>query len=83
VRLQLRFGGVSLDFSVYERLNDYAAHHDRFEDFLRFFSVDGQVVFIALLAVLFFARGKYPAGTAATAWRRQGSARSSRSRWPR
>jgi undecaprenyl-diphosphatase len=50
---------VSLDFSVYERLNDYAAHHDRFEDFLRFFSVDGQVVFIALLAVLFFARGKY------------------------
>ena len=50
---------MSLDFSVYERLNDYAAHHDGFEDFLRFFSVDGQVVFIALLAVLFFARGKY------------------------
>jgi undecaprenyl-diphosphatase len=50
---------VSLDFSVYERLNGYAAHHDTFEDILRFFAVDGQVLFIALLAVLFFARGKY------------------------
>jgi undecaprenyl-diphosphatase len=50
---------VSLDFSAYERLNGYAAHHDAFEDILRFFAVDGQVLFIALLAVLFFARGKY------------------------
>jgi undecaprenyl-diphosphatase len=50
---------VSLDFSVYERLNDYAARHDAVEDILHLFAVDGQVLFLALLAALFFARGKY------------------------
>jgi undecaprenyl-diphosphatase len=50
---------VSLDFSVYGRLNDYAARHDAVEDILHLFAVDGQVLFLALLAALFFARGKY------------------------
>lgn len=50
---------MRLDFTLFEQLNDYAAAHDRFEDLLRFFSVDAQVIFLALLAVLFFARGKY------------------------
>jgi undecaprenyl-diphosphatase len=47
------------DLSLYEHLNGYATRHDGFEDVLRFFAVDAQVIFLALLAVLFFARGKY------------------------
>jgi undecaprenyl-diphosphatase len=47
------------DLSIYEQLNGYATRHDGFEDVLRFFAVDAQVIFLALLAVLFFARGKY------------------------
>jgi undecaprenyl-diphosphatase len=48
-----------LDLTVYERLNDFAARHDAAEDVLHFFAVDGQVLFLALLGALFFARGKY------------------------
>jgi undecaprenyl-diphosphatase len=50
---------VTLDLSTYEQLNGYAARHDWLEDLLRFFALDGQVVFVALLAALFLARGKY------------------------
>jgi undecaprenyl-diphosphatase len=50
---------MRLDLTLYEHLNGYATRHDGFEDLLRFFAVDAQVIFLALLAVLFFARGKY------------------------
>ncbi len=50
---------MPLDLTLYEQLNGYATRHDGFEDVLRFFAVDAQVIFLALLAVLFFARGKY------------------------
>ena len=50
---------MPLDLRLFEQLNGYAARHDGFEDVLRWFSVDAQVIFLALLAVLFFARGKY------------------------
>jgi len=50
---------MPLDLRLFEQLNGYAAGHDGFEDVLRWFSVDAQVIFLALLAVLFFARGKY------------------------
>jgi undecaprenyl-diphosphatase len=50
---------MPLDLTLFEQLNGYAARHDGFEDVLRWFSVDAQVMFLALLAVLFFARGKY------------------------
>jgi len=50
---------MPLDLTLFEDLNGYASRHDGFEDVLRFFAVDSQVIFLALLAVLFFARGKY------------------------
>lgn len=40
-------------------LNGFAARHDAFEDVLRFFALDAQLLFIALLATLFLARGKW------------------------
>jgi undecaprenyl-diphosphatase len=48
-----------LDLTLYKLLNGYAADHDRFEDVLRFFALDAQFFFVALLAALFFARGKW------------------------
>src|SRR4051794_311920 len=50
---------MPFDLTLFEQLNGYAARHDGFEDVLRWFSVDAQVIFLALLAVLFLARGKY------------------------
>jgi undecaprenyl-diphosphatase len=40
-------------------LNDLTVRHDALADVLRFFAVDGQVLFVALLAALFLARGKW------------------------
>jgi undecaprenyl-diphosphatase len=48
-----------MDTSLYEEINGFAARHDGFEDVLRFFALDAQFFFIALLAILFLARGKW------------------------
>ena len=48
-----------MDQSAYEAINGFAFRHDGFEDVLRFFAVDAQYVFVALLAILFLARGKW------------------------
>ena len=48
-----------MDFEIYERLNDWAGRHDAVADAFRFFAQDGQILFLALLAALFFARGKW------------------------
>ncbi len=48
-----------MDLSVYEHLNGYTARHEWLEEPLRFFAVDGQILFLAVLAALFLARGKY------------------------
>ena len=48
-----------MDLTLFKDLNGFAYHHDRFEDFLRFFSVYAEYMFLALLAVLFLARGRW------------------------
>lgn len=48
-----------MDFTLYKALNGFAAHHDAFEDPLRFFAQDAQFFFVALLAALFLATGKW------------------------
>jgi undecaprenyl-diphosphatase len=48
-----------MDLTLYEKLNGFANGHDWFEDVLRFFALDAQFLFVALLAVLFFSRGKW------------------------
>jgi undecaprenyl-diphosphatase len=48
-----------VDLNVYKWLNGFAVHHDGLEDVLRFFALDAQFFFLALLAVLFFAYGKW------------------------
>jgi undecaprenyl-diphosphatase len=48
-----------LDFEIYESLNGFADRHGAAADVFRFFAQDGQVLFLLLLAALFFARGKW------------------------
>jgi undecaprenyl-diphosphatase len=48
-----------MDLDLYKLLNGYAVDHDGFEDVLRFFALDAQFFFIALLAALFFGYGKW------------------------
>ena len=48
-----------MDLSLYKDLNGLAANHDGFEDVVRFFAVNAQFFFIAMLGGLFFARGKW------------------------
>jgi undecaprenyl-diphosphatase len=48
-----------VDFGVYQAINGLADRFDGFEDPLRFFALDAQFFFVALLAVLFLARGKW------------------------
>jgi undecaprenyl-diphosphatase len=48
-----------MDLHVYEVLNGFGASNDGFEDPLRFFSLNAPALFLALLAVLFFTRGKW------------------------
>ena len=48
-----------MDFEVYEQLNGLADHHHGLAEVFRFFAQDGQVLFLLLLAGLFFARGKW------------------------
>jgi undecaprenyl-diphosphatase len=51
--------GFAVDFSLYQSLNGLAERSDAFEDVMRFLSLDAQFIFLALLAGLFFARGKW------------------------
>jgi undecaprenyl-diphosphatase len=48
-----------MDYEVYKFVNGLGAGHEWLEDPLRFFALDAQVFFIALLAGLFLARGKW------------------------
>jgi undecaprenyl-diphosphatase len=48
-----------MDFTAFKWINDFAYSHDWFEDVLRFFAEDAQFIFVALLAGLFLARGKW------------------------
>ena len=48
-----------MDLTLYKYLNGLAYHHDGFEDLLRFFAQDAEYFFVALLALLFLARGKW------------------------
>lgn len=48
-----------MDFSLSGLLNGAAFRHEWLGDVLRFFAVEGQVLFLALLAILFLARGKW------------------------
>jgi undecaprenyl-diphosphatase len=49
----------ALDFDVYKQLNGLAERHPALEEVLRFVAQDGQLLFLLLLATLFFARGKW------------------------
>lgn len=48
-----------MDYDALRVLNDFASRHDWFEDVSRFFAEDAQWFFVALLAVLFLATGKW------------------------
>src|SRR5215211_8439608 len=48
-----------MDLDVYRALNGFAAGHDGFEDPIRLLALNAQVLFVALLAALFLARGKW------------------------
>jgi undecaprenyl-diphosphatase len=48
-----------LDLSLYESINGFSARHDGFEDVMRFIAVDAEYLFVALLAILFLARGRW------------------------
>ena len=48
-----------MDFSLYKDLNGFAADHEALGDLLRFFALDAQYLFVAILAALFVARGKW------------------------
>src|SRR3954451_9813007 len=48
-----------MDLGLADLLNDLAVRHHALAEVLRFFAQDGQILFLALLAALFFARGKW------------------------
>src|SRR3954466_894762 len=48
-----------MDFNAYKTINDFVARHDWIEDALRFLALDAQFFFVAVLVLLFFARGKW------------------------
>ncbi len=48
-----------MDLSLYKTLNGLAVGHDGLEDVFRFFALEAEVIFIALLAGLFLAAGKW------------------------
>ncbi|MDX6580875.1 MAG: undecaprenyl-diphosphatase [Solirubrobacterales bacterium] len=48
-----------MDFTLYHGLNSLAVKSDRIEDVLQFIALYGQYFFVALLAGLFLARGKW------------------------
>src|SRR5689334_19776271 len=58
-----------MDLSIYHALNDAGWRHDWFEDVSTFLSTKGEALFIVLLAILWFARGRLevPGGRRAVA----------------
>lgn len=48
-----------MDLDLFKSINGYAFRHDPFEDVFRFLAQDAQYFFMALLAVLFLAGGKW------------------------
>src|SRR5690349_5434093 len=48
-----------MDFAIYQAINGLSEAFDRFEDVLQFIALDAQFFFVALLAGLFLARGKW------------------------
>jgi undecaprenyl-diphosphatase len=48
-----------VDLDIYEALNGWAARHDAVADWSWFFSADGQVLFVVLLAALFLGTGTW------------------------
>jgi undecaprenyl-diphosphatase len=48
-----------MDLDLYKSLNGFASHHDGFEDLLRFFALNGQYFFAALLGGLFLGIGRW------------------------
>ena len=58
-----------MDLSLYHTLNNAGWRHDWFEDVATFLSTKGEAVFIVLLAILWFARGRLeiPGGRRAVA----------------
>jgi hypothetical protein len=48
-----------VDLRLYKHLNGFASRHDAFEDVARFFAIYAQYFFVALLAALFLAQGKW------------------------
>jgi undecaprenyl-diphosphatase len=48
-----------IDFTIFKALNGLAVGHDGLEDPLRFFAINAQYFFIAVLGALFLARGKW------------------------
>ena len=48
-----------MDFTLYKALNGFAFHHDGWEDLARFIESVAPLFFVALLAGLFLARGKW------------------------
>jgi undecaprenyl-diphosphatase len=48
-----------MDFTVYKAINHFMVRNDWLEDPLHFFAVDAQFLFVAVLAALFLARGRW------------------------
>lgn len=48
-----------MDLDLYKLWNGFADRHEAVAEVLRFFAADGQLLFLALLAGLFLARGKW------------------------
>jgi undecaprenyl-diphosphatase len=48
-----------MDFDIFRQLNDLAGRDHALAEVFRVFATEGQFVFLALLAVLFLARGKW------------------------
>jgi undecaprenyl-diphosphatase len=48
-----------VDLTLFKAVNGLAYHHDGVEDFLRWFAVNGQYLFVGLLAAMFLARGRW------------------------
>jgi undecaprenyl-diphosphatase len=48
-----------MDLSIYKSINGYAFDHHWFEQVMHFFATDGQYLFVAILAWLFLATGRW------------------------
>src|SRR5438874_2115499 len=48
-----------MDFTLFKDVNNFAAHHDLFEDVMKLFAEDGQYLFAALFIGLFMPFGSW------------------------